>query len=91
MEFLDQLWSQIAQYVNVPYLLTFMLLTYFVRHNWTFRIKTTYVVLIIATLCAVPYFFIVGIEWNKLLFSYVLGTSLHELLFKWIENKLKSL
>jgi len=95
MEWLDQIWQQIAQYVSVPYLLMFMLLSYLVKRyftDWLLRItnlkwKTVYTVLIIATLTAIPFLICTEETWVQILFSYALGTSLHELIFKWIEDK----
>jgi hypothetical protein len=51
--------------------------------------KSVYTVLIIATLIAIPFYFFSEETWIQLLFSYALGTSLHELIFQWIENKFK--
>ena len=94
MEWLDQIWTQIVNYVNVSYLLSFMLLAWLLKRyfqawlNKVFKteVKSVFVVLILATIVAVPYL-ILGAEWQKVLFSYALGTSLHELVFNWIEDK----
>ena len=48
--------------------------------------KTVYTVLIIATLIGIPFVIVEGVGWVEILFSYALGTSLHELIFKWIEK-----
>ena len=93
MDWLNEIWNQVANYVNIPYLLTFMLLAYLVGHYFKnildkitrIKWKTVYTVLILATLIAVPYI-ICGAEWQKVLFSYALGTTLHELVFKHIED-----
>ena len=89
MEALNELFSNIAQYIDIPYLLTFMLISYMVNNNFVFKIKTVFLVAIIALIVAIPYYFVVKIELSQLIFSYTLGTSLHELFFKWIENKFK--
>jgi hypothetical protein len=49
--------------------------------------KNVYSVLIIATLVAIP-FLIWGeeVSWVKITFSYAIGTSLHELIFNYIEK-----
>ena len=94
MEWLDQLWQTIVNYIDGIYLLSFMLLAYLVKRYFQvwltqvlkFEVKTVFIVLVIATLTAVP-FLLFGSEWQKILFSYTLGTSLHELIFKWIEDK----
>jgi hypothetical protein len=96
MEWLEQVWSQIAQYVSIPYLLTFMLLSYFVKKyfsEWLMKItklkwKTVYTVLILATIIAIPFLLFTDESWAQILFSYAVGTSLHELIFKWIEDKI---
>jgi hypothetical protein len=93
MEWFDQIWSQVAEYINIPYLLIFILLSYLMKRyveeilqsitkfNW----QTVYTVLIIATVLAVPFFLFTDATWVDILFSYAVGTSLHELIFKWIE------
>jgi vacuolar-type H+-ATPase subunit I/STV1 len=95
MEWLDQIWQQFVQYISIPYLLTFMLLSYLVKKyfsDWLGRItnmkwRTVYTVLILATIVAIPFLFFTGETIAQVLFSYALGTSLHELCFKWIEEK----
>jgi hypothetical protein len=94
MEWLDQVWAQVAQYINVPYLLIFVLIAYLVKKylgeliqritpfNW----QTVYTVLIIATIVAIPFLLFTEISWVEILFSYTLGTTLHELIFQWIEK-----
>lgn len=93
MEWLDQIWQTVLEYINVPYLLTFMLLAYlvkryfqgFILNKWKQEIKSVFIVLVIATVVAVPYL-VFGVEWQKVLFSYALGTSLHELILNWFED-----
>jgi len=93
MEWLDQIWLQIVGYISVPYLLSFMLLAYLVKRYfqgfilkaWKQEIKSVFIVLIIATVVAIPYL-ILDTEWQKILFSYALGTSLHEIILNWVED-----
>lgn len=93
MEWLDEIWKQVAEYVSVPYLLTFMLLAYLIKRyfqglilkTWKQEIKSVFIVLVLATVVAIP-FLVLDIEWQKILFSYALGTSLHELIFNWVED-----
>ena len=95
MEWLDQIWAQLAVYVDITYMVSFMLLSYLVKRyfqDFLFKItkmkwKTVYTVLIIATLLAVPFILFSFARWEQILFSFTLGTSLHELIFKWIEAK----
>ena len=97
MDWMNEIWSQVAEYISVPYLLTFMLLAYFVRSNFGVLLqnitkskwKPVFTVLIIATLVAIPFAIWSDEGWVKLLFSYALGTSLHELVFKWIGKLFK--
>ena len=94
---LEIAWQQIGMYVHVPYLLTFMLLAYLIKEYcsnllakiFKREIKTVFIVFIIATILAVLFLVFEGVEWQKILFSYTLGTSLHELIFKWLEKKIK--
>ena len=94
MDFLSEIWSQIGQYISIPYLLTFVLLAYLLkRYNLSIwkrifkkRWKTVYSVLFLATAVAIPYLIWTEISWIQILFSYALGTSLHELIFRYIEK-----
>lgn len=96
MEWLEQIWNQMAQYVSVPYLLIFMFLSYFVKKyfgEWLSKItnlkwKNVYTVLIIATVVGIPFLIWTNEKWEQVLFSYALGTSLHELIFNWLEDKI---
>jgi hypothetical protein len=95
MEWLNSIWQQVALYVSVPYLVIFMLLSYFVKKYfgvWLSKItkakwQNVYTVLIIATVTAIPFLIFSKETWVQILFSYALGTSLHELIFNWIEEK----
>jgi len=94
MEWLDQIWQQLSAYIDVSYLLSFMLLAYlvkryfqgFILNKWKQEIKSVFIVLVIATIVAIP-FLVFGDGWQKIIFSYALGTSLHELIFSFIEDK----
>ena len=96
MDLLQQIWERLGEYVNIPYLFTFMLASYGVKTYlgaWLNKItktkwKTVFSVLIIAAIVAVPYL-VTGSPWNEILFSYTLGTSLHETIFAFVEKKLK--
>jgi hypothetical protein len=94
---LDFIWASLQLYINIPYLATFMLLSYVTKEYLKSSLvrmfgegfKTVYAVLFIALVVAVPYFIFAKITWQVLLFSYALGTSLHDLAFSWIEKKIK--
>jgi len=94
MNWINEIWLQVSQYISVPYLLTFILLGYLVKRYFGKVLKeitgmmwrTVYTVLIIATVVAVPFILWTEIEWTQIVFSYALGTSLHELIFQWIEK-----
>jgi uncharacterized membrane protein AbrB (regulator of aidB expression) len=51
-------------------------------------IRMVYVVFILALLVAIPFYFW-GVSVRLLLITYAIGTSLHELLFQWIEKRLR--
>ena len=94
MDWLDLAWTQVANFINVPYLLIFILLSYaakkyfgtilqtITKFNW----QTVYSVLGIATIVAIPFLIWSDATWVEILFSYALGTSLHELIFTWVEK-----
>jgi hypothetical protein len=95
MEFLDQIWQSVSEYIDISYLVVFMMFSYLVKSNFQdlldkitgVKWKSVYTVLIIATVIAVPFFLFTEDRWEKLLVSYSIGTSLHELIFGWIEDK----
>ena len=96
-EIINQIFIEITKYIDYGYLFTFVFLGYLVKKyfqgllkKWFKKeIKLVYVVLILAAIVAIPYL-ITGFEWQKILFTYTLGTSLHEVLFSRIEEKFKS-
>ena len=96
-EIFDPIWNGLGNYLNISYLCTFMLIAYMIKTYFKTTIelklkktiKSVYIVLIIATVLAIPYLILKWNEWEKILFSYTLGTSLHELFFNYIEDKLK--
>lgn len=93
MELFEKLWESINIYIDVPYLFTFMLAGYCVKKYFgpllkSKMFKIVYVVLILAAVLAVPYVLLGYTGWREALFTYTLGTSLHELFFKFIEKKL---
>jgi len=96
MEWLDKIWMQFDTYLSMPYLLMFMFLSYLVKKYFgdvlqkitKFEWKTVYIVLAIATLLAIPFLICSDEGWVKIFITYAVGTSLHELVFKWIEKKL---
>lgn len=99
MEWLESAWSQMSVYISIPYLLIFMLLSYFVKKNFEDLLekitvsnwRTVYTVLVIATLTAIPFILFTDEGWMKILFSYAVGTSLWELIFSWLDWKVKVL
>lgn len=102
MELFDWIWNQVNQVLNVPYLLLFMLVSYLIKkylEAWLNKItgmkwKTVYTVFFIATAFAVPFLlWIPGPvdtipNWVKVVITYCVGTSLHELFFVWLEKKI---
>ena len=96
MEWLDKVWGQIDAYISIPYLIIFILLSYTIKKYFNellqkitkFNWKTVYTVLIIATVLAVPFIICTDEGWVNILFSYAVGTSLHELIFAYFEKKL---
>lgn len=100
MELTDTIYNdlikQVAQSIDIIYLFTFMLLSYLIKNKFEDSLnritkakwRTVYTVLIIATLTAIPFVFYSDVSVTTILFTYTLGTSLHEIFFKLIETKL---
>lgn len=94
MDWLSEIWGQIAEYVSIPYLLTFVMLSYLVKTYFGKLIRkvipawrTVYTVLIIATITGIPFLiWAPEITWVKVLFSYSLGCTLHDVIFGYLEK-----
>lgn len=94
MEWMNGIWSQVANYISIPYFLTFVLLAFagnryfgkFLQRVTKFVWQPVYTVLILATLLAVPFLIWTATGWVQVVFSYALGFSLHELIFKYISK-----
>jgi hypothetical protein len=90
----------IKQWVSIPYLLTFVFLSYgfFKKTNikfieiqkWEWKIPKTWLVAIFAFILAIPFYFLESGESNiilmKLIISYSIGTSFYELIVKQIDK-----
>jgi len=86
---------QIQLWIDIPYLVMFISISYLVKRHfgeWARRVtgqrvKTVHIVLIIALVTGILfYFFSETLRWEQILLTYTLGTSLHEVLFKYVEN-----
>lgn len=87
----------IKEYFRVIVNSLFNMLYFFVKKN-IFRkkiiecnnkeISMVHIILILAMLVAIP-FLLTGVDWQKILLSYTVGTSLHETIFTFIERKAK--
>ena len=95
MELFDWIWTQINMYISVPYIVIFMLVSYMVKEyfekvlNKITKIewKTVYSVLLIAAIIAIPFIIFSNEGWQKIAVTYCVGTSLHEVAFRWISKK----
>lgn len=91
---LDQVLAFFAAHPEVTYLVTFVLLSYMVKRNFSTLLskvtfinwQTVYTVLVLASLLAVPFIALTEATWQEIALMYAVGTSLHELL---IEKLLK--
>lgn len=96
MEWIESLLSQIEMYISVSYLLIFMFLSYFVKRYFgdllqmitKFEWKTVYSVLILATLVGILFLIFTDEGLIRIVITYCVGTSVHELFFKLIEEKI---
>jgi hypothetical protein len=93
MDFLNQIWSEVGNYIEPVYLLIIMLLGYLVKQYFNDAMKKVfkwykmvYAVLAIATVVGVFFVIFTETTWVKILFTYALATSLHELLFRYLER-----
>ena len=93
---MENVFIQFSSYINVFYLATFMLLGYIVKKYlqdvfcivFNKQIKFVFIILILAALVSIP-FLLAGETWQKVLLSYAVGTSLHEVVFTFLEKKIK--
>lgn len=94
---MNQVWDQLLQHINIKYMLSIILLSYFIKRNFGevlsmatgTRWKPAYTVLIIASALAVPFMICTDDSWEIMLLSYAMATSLYELIFEWIEKKFR--
>ena len=95
-DFLSQVETQVLQYISIPYLCTFMALAYLIKTYFQvvlakllkLKVQFVYVVLLLAAIVAVP-FLLTGTPFQKILFAYAIGTSLHEVFLTLIEKAVK--
>jgi hypothetical protein len=91
MDTFEIIFNQIATYIEIPYLLIFMFLSYLTKDlvekiiTWEWR--TVYTVLFIATIVAIPYSLLEETTWIRMVITYAVGASLHETMFRYIEKK----
>jgi hypothetical protein len=93
----DDFLQEIVKNIDGIYLCTFMLLSYLVKKHFggllqkitKFEWKPVYAVLIIAFITGIAFKICSDITWVKLVFTYTLGTSLHEIIFEFVEKKIK--
>ena len=96
-EIIDIVINKGATFIVWPYLISFMLLSYLAKDTVNsilmqlthIKWKLVYTVLVIASILVIPFIFLADHGWEKLLVTYTVGTSLHELIFGFIEKKLK--
>lgn len=94
MEWINEVWGQVAQYISVPYFLTFILLAFagqkyfgkFLQAVTRFNWQPVYTVLVLATLLAIPFLIWTKTGWVQVIFSYAAGFALHELVFKYLSK-----
>ena len=97
MDFFDWLYNTLmsSQFITVPYIAIFILLSYVIKKHFgellsevtKTKWKTSYTVLVIGILLAIPFLIFTDEGWQKIGLSYTLGTSLYEIAFRWIEKK----
>ena len=95
---MNGVWAQVAQYISIPYFLTFVLLAFagnryfgkFLQRVTKFNWQPVYAVLIMATILAVPFLIWTQTGWVQVIFSYAPGFALHELIFKYISKLFNS-
>ena len=100
-QLLETIWQdfilKVSANIDGMYLTTFMLLSYLIKKHFNDLLqkitnskwKPVYTVLIIATILAFPFAFFTNATWVQIFFTYLLGTSLHETIFEFIEKKIK--
>ena len=91
----------ILQWISIPYLLAFMFLSYsffkLIKNKkielWKYTIETEHLVFFFAFIVAIPFYFLLegsnNVVLMKLIITYGIGTSLYELLIKYIIHKIE--
>jgi hypothetical protein len=100
-QLLETIWQdfilKVSGNIDGMYLCTFMMLSYLIKKHFgemlermtRSRWKLVYTVLIIATVLAFPFTYFTEATWVQIFFTYLLGTSLHEVIFGFVEKKIK--
>ena len=97
MNDLGNQFSELSQLIVWSYLMVFVLLSYMVKKylgNFLQKItkfdwKPVYTVLIFATILAIPWVIWTSATWVEILVTYTLGTTFHETILSYFEDKIR--
>ena len=86
--------QKLLEVVNLDYLITLMILAYMIKRYFKAfvdkiikkDVPMVYVVMTIAVIVAVPFAIWMDVSIYKLIVTYAVATSFHELIFGWIEK-----
>lgn len=92
---MEEFYSAIAKYIDVPYLIVFMMFSYAFKGilaQWLSTILKTKVkkvisVFILGTIIGVFFVFVLHSDFSKSIITWSVGTSMHELIFSYIEKR----
>jgi hypothetical protein len=95
METIEQIYQEIAQYLDINYLIAFMAVAYLFKgalleivilatkkNLYKDKLTKNIIIFIIGTLMALPFWYVFNHDKMKLFVTFCVGTSIHDLLIK---------
>ncbi len=102
METIEQIYQEIAQYLDINYLIAFMAIAYLFKgvlmeliilitkkDLYKNKLTKNIIIFIIGTLVALPFWYVFDHDKMKLFVTFCVGTSIHDLLIKTLETLYK--
>jgi ribosomal protein L23 len=92
---MEELYTTLEKYIDIPYLIVFMMLSYAFKGSLTnalsslfkTKVKKVFSVFLIGTITGVFFVMSLKTDFLKSIITWSVGTSMHELIFSYIEKR----
>jgi len=92
---MEELYTTLEKYIDIPYLIVFMMLSYaFKGHLTNFlssilktKVKKVFSVFLLGTITGIFFVMYLKSDFLKSIITWSVGTSMHELIFSWFEKR----